>query len=250
MKINRETEKYKNRSVAFSSENNKNMYTKEQVAKTIDHAVLKPEMTDADLKAHAEKCKEYGVYSMCVKPCDIKAASELLKGSNVKVSCVLSFPHGADMTEVKAFQAEKAIENGADEIDMVMNIGKFLSGDYEYVLSDIKTVVDVAHAQGVLVKVIQESYYLSLPQVAKACELSYEAGADFVKTSTGFAAGSATPEIVQVMIDTVGTKMQIKSSGGIRDWKTAVAYLEQGANRLGIGSTEAVLNGAKAEGDY
>jgi deoxyribose-phosphate aldolase len=191
-----------------------------------------------------------GVYSMCVKPCDIKAAAELLKGSDVKVSCVLSFPHGADTTEVKAFQARKAIEDGVDEIDMVMNIGKFRSVDYTYVLNDIKAVVEVAHQHGVPVKVIQESYYLSLEQVAKACELSYQAGADFVKTSTGFAAGSATPEIVQVMVDTIGGKMKIKPAGGIRDWKTAVAYLEQGADRLGIGSTEAVLNGAGAGGDY
>jgi deoxyribose-phosphate aldolase len=226
------------------------MYTREQVAKTIDHAVLKPEFTDTDLKKHAEKCIEMGVFSMCVKPCDIKAAKEFLKGSDVKVSCVLSFPHGADTTEVKAFQAEKAIADGTDEIDMVMNIGKFLSGNYEYVLNDIKAVVDVAHRHGILVKVIQESCYLSLEQVAKACEISYQAGADFVKTSTGFASGSATPEIVQVMVDTVGGKMQIKASGGIRDWETAVAYLEQGAHRLGIGSTEAVLNGAKAEGEY
>ena len=226
------------------------MYTKEQVAKTIDHAVLKPEMTNADLKAHAVKCREMGVFSMCVKPCDIKAAIELLKGSDVKVSTTLSFPHGADATEVKAFQAKKAIEDGVDEIDMVMNIGKFLSGDDAYVVNDIKAVVDVAHQHGIPVKVIQESYYLNLEQVAKACELAYRAGADFVKTSTGFAAGSATPEIVQVMVDTVGGKMKIKPSGGIRDWKTAVAYLEQGADRLGIGTSEAVLNGAEAEGDY
>lgn len=226
------------------------MYTKEQVAKTIDHAVLKPEMTNADLKAHAVKCREMGVFSMCVKPCDIKAAIELLKGSDVKVSTTLSFPHGADATEVKAFQAKKAIEDGVDEIDMVMNIGKFLSGDDAYVVNDIKAVVDVAHQHGIPVKVIQESYYLNLEQVAKACELAYRAGADFVKTSTGFAAGSATPEIVQVMVDTVGGKMKIKPSGGIRDWKTAVAYLEQGADRLGIGASEAVLNGAEAEGDY
>lgn len=219
------------------------MYTKQQVAKTIDHAVLKPDMTDEDLKINAEKCKKWGVFSMCVKPCDVKDAVNLLKDSEVKVSCVLSFPHGADTTDVKAFQAQKAIENGVDEIDMVMNIGKFLSGNYQYVLNDIKAVVDIAHQHGVPVKVIQESYFLTKEQIAKACEISYRAGADFVKTSTGFAAGSATPEIVQVMVDTVGDKMQIKPSGGIRNWETAIAYLEQGADRLGIGSTGAVLNG-------
>ena len=138
------------------------MFTVEQVAKTIDHAVLKPDSTDADLVANAKMCIENGVFSMCVKPCDIKAAKELLKNSDVKVSCVLSFPHGADSTPVKAFQAKQAIEDGADEIDMVMNIGKFLSGDFEYIVNDIKAVVEVAHSHGVLVKIIQESSYLTL----------------------------------------------------------------------------------------
>lgn len=226
------------------------MFTVEQVAKTIDHAVLKPDSTDADLVANAKMCIENGVFSMCVKPCDIKSAKEMLKNSDVKVSCVLSFPHGADATPVKAFQAKQAVEDGADEIDMVINIGKFLSGDFEYVVNDIKAVVEVAHSHGVLVKVIQESGYLTLDQVAKACELSDEAGADFVKTSTGFGPGKATPEIVEVMVKTVGDRMMVKPSGGIRDWETAVAFLEQGADRLGIGSTEAVLKGAKAEGNY
>ena len=226
------------------------MYTKEQVAKTIDHAVLKPEMTNADLKANADMCLKYNVFSMCVKPCDVKAAADLLKDSEVKVSCVLSFPHGADATPVKAFQAKQAIEDGVDEIDMVMNIGKFLSDDYEYIVKDIKAVVDVAHKNNVLVKVIQESGHLTLEQIAKACELSYEAGADFVKTSTGFGPGGAKPEYIEVMVKTVGDKMQVKPSGGIRSWEDAVAFLDQGADRLGVGSTEAILNGAKVEGDY
>lgn len=226
------------------------MYTKEQVAKTIDHAVLKPDQTIADLEANAKMCVENGVFSMCVKPCDIKVAKQLLKNSDVKVSCVLSFPHGADATPVKAFQAKQAIEDGTDEIDMVMNIGRFLSGDYDYVLEDIKAVVEVAHQHNILVKVIQESGFLSPEQIAKACELSEKAGADFVKTSTGFGPGGAKPEYIDIMVKTVGKTMQIKPSGGIRDWETAVALLEQGADRLGIGSTEAVLKGGKAEGDY
>ncbi len=226
------------------------MYTKKQVAKTIDHAVLKPDQTLADLESNAKMCIENGVFSMCVKPCDIKAAKELLKDSDVKVSCVLSFPHGADATPVKAFQAKQAIEDGTDEIDMVMNIGRFLSGEYDYVLEDIKAVVEVAHQHNILVKVIQESGFLSPEQIAKACELSEKAGADFVKTSTGFGPGGAKPEYIDIMVKTVGKTMQIKPSGGIRDWETAVAFLEQGADRLGIGSTEAVLKGGKAEGDY
>jgi deoxyribose-phosphate aldolase len=226
------------------------MYTKEQVARTIDHAVLKPDQTLADLEANAKMCIENNVFSMCVKPCDIKPAKKLLQDSSVKVSCVLSFPHGADATAVKKVQAKQAIEDGTDEIDMVMNIGRFLSGDYDYVINDIKAVVEVAHQHDVLVKVIQESGFLSPEQIAKACELSYAAGADFVKTSTGFGPGGAKPEYVEIMLKTVGGKMQVKPSGGIRDWETAVAYLEMGAHRLGIGSTEAVLKGGTAEGDY
>ncbi len=226
------------------------MYTKKQVAKTIDHAVLKPEQTNADLKTNAEMCIENEVFSMCVKPCDIKVAAGLLKNSDVKVSCVLSFPHGADTTSVKTFQAKQAIEDGVDEIDMVMNIGKFLSGDYDYIVNDIKAVVEVAHKNNILVKVIQESGFLTPEQIAKACELSWQGGADFVKTSTGFGPGGAKPEYIDVMVKTVGDKMQVKASGGIRSWDDAVAFLGQGANRLGVGSTEAVLNGAKVDGDY
>jgi deoxyribose-phosphate aldolase len=194
-------------------------------------------------------CIERKVASLCVRPCDVKLAAELLKDSPVMVSCVLSFPHGADATPVKAFQAKQAIEDGVQEIDMVINIGQFLSGNYDTVRDDIKAVVDVAHASGVKVKVIQESGLLTLEQVALACELSREAGADFVKTSTGFNSTPATPEIIDVMIKTVGDTMSVKPSGGIRDWETAVGYLAQGADRLGVASTEAVLDGGKTDGD-
>lgn len=224
--------------------------TLKEIAKTIDHAVLKPDFTDTDLEQHAKMCMEFGVFSMCVKPCDIKSAKKLLSGSDVKVSCVLSFPHGADATSVKIFQAKQAIGDGTDEIDMVMNIGKFLSGDYNYVLEDIRAVVDVAHSQGVLVKVIQEIGFLTPEQVAKACELSHEAGADFVKTSTGFGPGKATPEVIAIMMKTVGGKMGVKASGGIRTPEDAAAFLKQGATRLGIGSTEAVLKGAETKDGY
>jgi deoxyribose-phosphate aldolase len=225
-------------------------YTVKEVAAKIDHAVLKPDQTEQDVRDNAQMCIEHGVASMCVRPCDVKLTAELLKGSPVMVSCVLSFPHGADATPVKAFQAKQAIEDGVQEIDMVMNIGQFLSGNYDAVREDIKAVVDVAHASDVKVKVIQESGFLTMEQVAKACELSYEAGADFVKTSTGFNSGPATPEIIDVMIKTVGDRMEVKPSGGIRDWETAVAFLDQGADRLGVGSTAAVLEGGQAAGDY
>ncbi|MDR1896102.1 MAG: deoxyribose-phosphate aldolase [Prevotellaceae bacterium] len=236
-------------------------YTRAEVAATIDHAVLKPDMTVEDIEKNAKMCLREQVASMCVRPCDVASAARLLKDSNVKVSCVLSFPHGADATPVKAFQAKQAIADGTDEIDMVMNIGRFLSGDYDYVEKDIRAVVETAHGTGknqtaeanitkvkyILVKVILESGFLTPEQVAKACELAYQAGADFVKTSTGFGPGSATPETVDVMLKTVGDKMGVKPSGGIRDWATAVGYLQQGVQRLGVGSTEAVLNGAPEE---
>jgi len=225
-------------------------YTIQEVASKIDHAVLKPNQTEADVRKNAAMCVERRVASMCVRPCDIKLASQLLKDSPVMVSCVLSFPHGADTTASKVFQAQQAIADGAQEIDMVMNIGRFLSGSLDDAGADIKAVVDIAHANGVAVKVIQESCFLTLEQVAKACELSLEADADFVKTSTGFGPSSATPEIIDVMVQTVGGKMGIKASGGIRSWEQAVRYLEQGATRLGIGATETILDGGNADGDY
>ena len=227
-----------------------NPYTISEVAAKIDHAVLKPNQTEADVRRNAAMCIERGVASLCVRPCDIKLAAQLLAGSPVMVSCVLSFPHGADTTATKVFQTRQAIEDGVQEIDMVMNIGRFLSGNVDFVRSDIKSVVDTAHANGVIVKVIQESAFLTLEQVARACELSCEAGADFVKTSTGFAPSSATPEIIEAMVAAVGGKMGIKASGGIRTWEQAIGYLEQGATRLGIGDTPAVLDGASAVGDY
>jgi deoxyribose-phosphate aldolase len=225
-------------------------YTPSEVAATLDHAVLKPNFTDADIEQHATMCIARGVKSMCVRPCDVALAAKCLAGSKVLVSVVIGFPNGHHRSEVKALEAELAIQDGARELDMVMNIGKFLGGDYDYVHRDIAAVVAVAKPQGVLVKVIQESGYLTLEQVAKACLITEEAGADFVKTSTGFGPGSATPEIVGVMLASVGGRLGVKPSGGIRDWKTAVGYLAQGANRLGVGSTEAILEGGPAHGDY
>lgn len=225
-------------------------YTVREVAATIDHAVLKPDQTEVDLRAAAAMCIERGVAGLCVRPCDVGLAAQLLKDSAVMVSCVLSFPHGADTPAVKVFQARQAIESGVDEIDMVMNIGRFLSGHHNAVRDEIHAVAETAHAHSVALKVILESGYLSLPQIVKGCELALEAGADFVKTSTGFAPISATPEAVAAMVETVGGKMGIKASGGIRTWEQAVGYLRQGATRLGMGATATVLDGGTASGDY
>jgi deoxyribose-phosphate aldolase len=225
-------------------------YSTNELAARIDHATLKPDLTEENVRSDAELCMELGVASMCVRPCDVALAASLLKDSAVKTSCVLSFPHGDDTTAAKAFQARQAIMDGVEEIDMVMNIGQFLSGKHDAVRDDIKAVVDICHAENVLLKVIQESCYLTLDEVAVACELSLQAGADFVKTSTGFGPSSASPEIIAVMVRTVGGKMGIKASGGIRTREQAVNYLNQGATRLGVGATRSLLAGGTAEGNY
>jgi len=233
-------------------------YTPEQVAKVIDHAVLKPFQTDQDVVDNAAMCVARGVGNFCVRPTDAPLAVEKTAGTGTTIAVVVGFPHGHNRPEVKALEARLAVEDGADELDMVMNIGKFLSGDYALVERDIAGVVEAAHPKAI-VKVILETSYLSDEQIAKACQIAQAAGADMVKTSTGFfvsggptdAEGSkATPHTIQIMLDTVGDRMGVKASGGVRDWATATAYLDQGCARLGVGSTEKVLDGGAAESDY
>jgi deoxyribose-phosphate aldolase len=227
------------------------MYTKADVAKKIDHAVLKPFATDEDILRNAQMCRERGVGDLCVRPTDAARAAAALCDSDTTVAVVVGFPHGSNRPEVKALEARLAIEDGADELDMVMNIGKFLSGDAVHVRKDIEAVVAEAKPHSVIVKVILETCFLTPEQIADACRIARDAGADFVKTSTGFGDGSATPEAVDVMIRTVGDSMQVKASGGIRSWEQATGYLDQGCSRLGIGSTEAVLDGRPAgDADY
>ena len=223
--------------------------TKEFVAKSMDHAVLKPAMTDEDVRLNAAMCIEKGVGDLCVRPSDAALAVELLKESDTTVAVVVGFPHGANRSEVKALEAKLAIEDGADELDMVMNIGKFLSGDYEYVQRDIEAVVAEAKGKDVLVKVILATCLLTLEQVAKACEIAIAAGADFVKTSTGFNGEGATVEAVEVMLKTCDGRAKVKPSGGIRDWDRAVMFLKMGVHRLGVGSAAQILDGAAPEGD-
>ncbi len=224
------------------------MYSQEQVAGTIDHAVLKPFATRQDVIDNAKMCDERQVATMCVRPCDVALAAEQLKDSKVDVSVVVGFPHGSSCTQIKAAEAKLAIEQGAREIDMVWNIGRFLSGDFDYVANDIEAVVAEAKPNGVLVKVIMETCWLTPEQVAQGCKICRAAGADFVKTSTGFGDGPATPEVIDIMIKTVGDTMGVKASGGVRSWETAVGYLKQGCKRLGVGSTEKVLDGATDDG--
>jgi deoxyribose-phosphate aldolase len=214
----------------------------------IDHAVLKPVATDADIVANAKMCVERGVGDFCVRPTDVALAAKQTRGSHTTVACVIGFPHGSNRSEVKALEARLAIADGATELDMVMNIGKFLSGDAAFVQKDIEAVVAVAAPKGVPVKVILETCYLTPEQVATACKLAEAAGANFVKTSTGFADGGATPEVIDIMLKTVGKTMGVKASGGVRSWDTAIGYLNQGCKRIGVGSTEKVLDGAPDAG--
>ncbi|MFM7244875.1 MAG: deoxyribose-phosphate aldolase [Planctomycetaceae bacterium] len=224
------------------------------VAKSLDHAVLKPEFSRADLATHAAMCVARGVGCLCVRSCDVAAAARLVAGSPVVVAAVIGFPHGAQRPEVKAVESRLAIADGARELDMVINVGALVSGDEEAVRADIAAVVAEAKPKGVVVKVILETCYLSPEQIATACRIAEAAGADFVKTSTGFGVKSsgptgATPEAVRIMLDTVGGRLEAKASGGIRTWDDAVRYLDMGCTRIGVGDAAAILDGGPARGD-
>ncbi|MDR2849883.1 MAG: deoxyribose-phosphate aldolase [Verrucomicrobiota bacterium] len=219
-------------------------WTAAEVAARMDHAVLKPAMTDSDIRAAAAMCAARGVGNLCVRPTDAALAARLLKGTGTTVSVVVGFPHGANRTEVKLLEALQAIEDGAAELDMVMNIGQFLSGNDDAVRCDIAAVVAAAERHSVPVKVILETCLLTPGQIARACDLAIEAGAAFVKTSTGFNGEGATPEAVALMVERCAGRARVKASGGIRDWAAAVRFLELGADRLGVGGADAILDGA------
>ncbi|SEF77455.1 deoxyribose-phosphate aldolase [Caloramator fervidus] len=216
------------------------MITKEYVASIIDHTILKPEATVEDIKRVCAEAKENSFASVCVNPCHVKLVAEELKGTNVKVCTVIGFPLGATTKEVKAFETAKAIEDGAQEVDMVINIGMLKSKNYDYVKEDIKAVVDAAKGKA-LVKVIIETCLLTDEEKVIACRLAKEAGADFVKTSTGFSKWGAKVEDVKLMRETVGAEMGVKASGGIHSFEDAVKMIEAGANRIGASSSLKII---------
>ena len=207
----------------------------QDIADMIDHSLLNPAFTLEEIRRGCEIAREYRCISVCVRPCDVELAAELLRGSDVRVTTVIGFPHGSNLTAVKVYETQLAIEQGCVEVDVVLNIGRLRSGDYEYVEKDLKAVVDAAHEKGVLVKVILETCLLTDEEIATACEICAEAGADFVKTSTGFSKGGATLHAVEIMKAHCG-KCKIKASGGIRDRETAVKYIEAGVSRIGTSS--------------
>ena len=216
-------------------------YTLEQVAKTIDHSILKPDFTYADVAAGAELALKYNTASYCIRPMDVAAAAKTLAGSTVNVCTVIGFPHGSATSATKIFETQDAISNGASEIDMVINISALLSGDFEYVEQDIRGVVEAAHSHGATVKVIFETAFLNDEQVIKACELTERAGADYVKTSTGFASEGATTHNVALMKATVGNRLKVKSSGGVRTLDQLIDYMDLGVTRSGCSATAQVL---------
>lgn len=202
-------------------------------ASLIDHTLLKPEATDADITKLCQEAAQFGFASVCVNPAWVKRAAELLKGTGVPVCTVIGFPLGATLPDVKAYEARRSIFNGASEVDMVINVGALKSGDICTVEDDIRAVAEAAHENGVLLKVIIETALLTDDEKVKACLVSKNAGADFVKTSTGFAKGGATVDDVALMRRTVGSDLGVKASGGVKGIDDARAMFEAGATRIG-----------------
>ena len=222
--------------------------TPADIASFIDHTLLKPDATPAQIAQLCREAKEYGFIAVCVNPTNVKQAAELLKGSEVKVCTVVGFPLGANTTEVKAFEARRAILDGAQEVDMVINIGALKSGDYELVERDIAAVARACHEGGALCKVIIEAALLTDEEKVRACQLAKRAGADYVKTSTGFGPGGATVQDVALMRQTVGPEMGVKAAGSIRTFQKALEMIRAGANRIGTSSGVKIMQEALATG--
>jgi deoxyribose-phosphate aldolase len=215
--------------------------TSRDIAKMIDHSLLRPELTREDIERECGIAKQYDVASVCCVPTDVQLAKKLLTGTSVKVGAVVGFPHGYCTTKTKVFETEQAIADGAVEIDMVLHIGRLLSGDYDYVQKDIKAVVTAAHQGGAIVKVILENAYLSDELKVTGCKICEAAGADFVKTSTGFAKSGATLEDLALMRKSVSSKVQVKAAGGVRDLDMALKVREAGATRFGATRTGEII---------
>lgn len=221
-----------------------------QLAQLIDHTLLKANATEAEIVKLAEEAKEYKFASVCVNPTWVKTASEVLKDvPEVKVCTVIGFPLGASTSAVKALETKDAIENGAGEVDMVINIGALKGQQYEIVENDIKAVVDAAKGKA-LTKVIIETSLLTDEEKETACKLAVQAGADFVKTSTGFSTGGATKEDIALMRKVVGPTIGVKASGGVRSLEDAETMIEAGATRIGASSGVAIVNGQTSNSSY
>ena len=223
---------------------NSHTITHEQLAKVIDHSLLRPELTEAEVTAGCELARRYHVASVCAKPCDVALAARLLAGSDVAVGTVVGFPHGNSTTAVKVAEARQALADGAVELDMVINIGALRSGKTDYVRDEIKAIVEVARGKA-LVKVILENAYLTPEERVTGCKLAEAAGADFVKTSTGFAPSGATVADIKLMRATVGPQVQVKAAHGIRTLDAILEIIDAGATRVGATATATILDDFK-----
>ncbi len=221
-----------------------------ELAGMIDHTLLKPEATLSEIKQLCEEAKQHNFASVCVNPSYVSTCFDLLKSSNVKVCTVIGFPLGATTTQSKFLEAEEAIKNGAEELDMVINVGRLKDKDYDYVLNDLKTIADLSKKHLCTSKVILETCLLTDEEKVAACLLAKEAGLDFVKTSTGFSKAGATIKDVALMKFVVGDKHRVKAAGGIRSYDDAVAMINAGANRLGASAGVKIISRQKSDGNY
>lgn len=221
-------------------------YSYTDISKMIDHSLLNPTMAVPELEAGCELALAYDVASVCIMPYYVKRCAEMLSGSTVMASTTIGFPHGGHTTAIKLAEAEQALTDGCQELDMVCNISKVLSGDYDYVQAEIKSIVDLAHAAGQKVKVIFENCYLNDEQKIRLCRICCEVGADWVKTSTGYGTGGATMEDLKLMRENTSDPVQVKAAGGVRDLETLLKVRELGVTRVGASKTAPILDPCRA----
>ena len=220
--------------------------TERDIAKAIDHSLLRPELDDAFVEAGCRLAATYDVASVCVRPVDVRRAKAILAGTDVAVGTTIGFPHGNHATEVKVVEAKRALADGATELDMVLQIGALKSGRDADVEADIRAVVEVGHAAGALVKVIFENAYLTDDEKVRACHLTEAAGADFVKTSTGFAPSGATHDDLRLMRASTSSHIRVKAAGGVRTLDALLAVMELGVTRIGATATETIIEDFRA----
>ena len=221
------------------------MPTPAEIAKMLDHSMLQPWLTEEDIVKGCQIAIKYQTAAVCARPCDMKLVARLLEGTGIAPCTVIGFPHGTNLTCVKVYEAEQAILDGCTELDMVINVGRLKAGDDAYVLNDIRTVAEAAHRGGAILKVIIEACSLTDDEKVRACQLSEKAGADYVKTSTGYGSHGATPEDVALMRASVSDKVKVKAAGGMRTLDAILAVREKGADRCGVSATQAIMEEAE-----
>jgi deoxyribose-phosphate aldolase len=221
-------------------------FTYAEIARMIDHSLLQPTLTDAELEQGCRLAREYDVASVCIKPCGVRMAAAILAGSTVAPSTTIGFPHGGHTTAAKLAEAEQALADGATELDMVVNIGKVLGKDWRFVADDIRAVVEAAHRRQALVKVIFENCYLADEHKEQLCRICAEVGAEYVKTSTGYGSGGATDEDLRLMRRCSPPHVKVKAAGGIRTFDRLLAVRALGVSRVGASATKAILDECKS----